>query len=222
MPVAGYRSLIRRGGFPTSTVSEPFTLVSGTRFQITDNAKRVIDPTLPWHLSHTSGTVPYSNITAFDFLFGEATVTGVSGTLRFTGSFVPLTTGAEIVAEVTAHSLSESSDLIDTTVYTGPSGSRLRKRIYGLGDANISVDLNLNTTDMPTLATLNFNGSRVLFELSSPASAVFRGWGRLASLERTGSVEGKVEASLSWELDAHRDAATGFIAGYNERNIVST
>lgn len=222
MPFAGYRSQIRRGGFPTSTVSEPFTLVSGARYQITDATKRVIDATQPWHLSHTAGTISYASIGAFDFLFGEATVPGVSGTLRFTGKFIPLTSASEVIAEVTSHEITESTDLIDTTVYTGPSGSRVRKRIAGLSDCAISLGLNLNVADMDTLATLNHTAQRVLLEISSPASEVFRGFGYIETINRSGAVEGKVEATVDWKVDAHRDPVSNLIAGYSERNIVST
>ena len=219
MATAGYQSRIRRGGDVTSTVSEPFTSLGSDVYQITDSAKRVLDPNVTWSLSDGAGALDLGDVSAVDFLFGEVTIPGVSGTLRFTGSFIPLTTTSETIGEVFSHSLSEKSDLIDSTVYTGPGGSRMRKRVYGLCDASLTLDMNLNTTDMPSLATLHFQGSTVVVEvLAGAATPVFRAFGKIASISRNGEVAGKVEASIEWQLAAQRDPLTGFVAGYSERN----
>lgn len=218
MAVAGYRCAIRRGGVPTSTVSEPFTLVTTNVYQITSVAKRAIDPTQPWHITNAGATVSYASIGAFDFLFGEVTIPGVTAAIRFTGTFIPLTTASEFLSEVKSHSLSESSDLLDTTVYSGGT-NRTRKRINGLADASISLDMNLNVVDMGSLSSLHKAGATVLLEINTGASPVFRGFGKIESIDRSGSVDGLVEASVSWMLAAERDSRTGFIAGYSERSI---
>lgn len=216
MAVAGFRCSIRRGGLATSMVAEPFTSLGGNVFRLTSAARRVIDPTLPWNLNHTAGTIAYASISAFDFLFGEVTVVGVTGPLTINGSFIPITTASELFGEVKGHDLSESSDLLDTTVYSGGT-TRTRKRIYGLVDASISLDMNLNLADMVSLASLHKAGATVLLELNTGATPVFRGFGKIESIDRSGSTDGLVEASVSWSLAAQRDPNTGFVAGYSEK-----
>jgi hypothetical protein len=220
MAIAGYRCAIRRGGIVTSTSSEAFTALGGGVFQITSAARRVIDPTQPWSLMHNSTvTLPFSSITGFDFLFGEVTTTGVVGTLTFNGSFIPMTTSSEIVAEVKSHSLSESTDLLETSVYTGPGGTRTKKRIVGLADASISLDLLLNLTAMDRLTTLYQAGANAILEVNTGSTAIFRGIGKIESLDRSGSVEGLLEVTMEWKLASERDALTrtGLTAAYSER-----
>jgi hypothetical protein len=219
MAVAGFKCSIRRGGIPTAVTAEACTTLSSTRFQVTSTARRCIDPTAPWNVKAGAATVAYSAITSFDFLFGEVTLASPTAGVALTldGTFIPLTTASEFVTEVKGHSLSQSSDLMDTTVYT--STSPFRKRIYGLGDASISVDMLVNVADMPRLATLMSNGSNAIFEINSGSSPVFRGIGKIASIDRSSTVDGLVEATVEWVLNAERDSVSGFIAGYSERNI---
>ncbi len=221
MSKAGFRCSIKRGGVPTTTVSEAFTNVTGNVYQITSDAKRLLDPTASWHLSDGAGTISYASVATIDFMFGEVVVPGVSGTLRFTGTYIPLGSDAStVVGEAYSHTLTESSTLNDKTSYSATTG--FRKRIYGLADAQVSFDLFLNATDFPRLATLHSNAQLCYLEIASGYSPVFRGIGLIDSLERTADVDGIVEASVSWQLAAQRDANTGYVIGYSERNIVST
>ena len=221
MAKAGFQCSVRRGGIPTTVTAEACTTLSSTRFQVTAAARRCIDPSVTWTLKAGGTPIPTASIAAFDFLFGEVTLTaptaGVAVTLD--GTFIPLTSGTELVTEVKSHSFTQSSDLLDTTVYS-PTGS-FKKRIYGMADASISMDMLVNTTDVPRLATLLSSGQNAFFEINSGFSPVFRGIGKITKLDRSTSVDGLVEASVEWVLAAERDTVTGFIVGYSERNINS-
>ena len=221
MAVAGFKCSIRRGGIPTTTTSEACTTLSSTRFQVTSAARRCIDPTAAWHVKAGVATVAYSAIASFDFLFGEVTLASPTAgvALTFNGTFIPLTTASEFVSEVKGHSLSQSSELLDTTVYT--STSPFRKRIYGLADASLSMDMLVNVADMPRLATLMASGANAIVEVNSGVSPVFRAIGKVVSIDRSATVDGLVESTVEWVLSAEREAATGFIIGYSERNIDS-
>lgn len=216
MAKAGYNCLIRKGGAPTSTTSEAFTSLGGDVYQITSAARRCIDPRTVWHLKDSAGTVPFSDISDADFLFGEFTVASVTGLLTFYGDFIPLTTASEVVQNAMSFSLSESSDLLDTTVFTG-GVSRVRKRIYGLGDASLSIEGLWTAEDHAGLASLHSSGESFVFEINSGASQLFRAWGKMAEYSRDGSVDGLLERSFSVELDAQRDAETGFQIAISDR-----
>jgi hypothetical protein len=218
MARAGFQCAIRRGGIPTTMTAEATTALASTQFRVTAAARRCIDPSFPWHITVSGATLAYSNITSFDFLFGEFTVTSPLAAIpTITGTFVPLTTASEFISEVVGHTLSETTDMLDVTVYT--STSPFRRRIDGLSDATLSLDMLLNPADMARLATLQFRGDDVFVEVNSGYSPLFRGIGKVASIERSGSVDGLVEASVEWVLSASRDDRTGRIAGYSERNL---
>lgn len=223
MAIAGYKCLIRRSGVTAPTSLELMEVDSGASFvpsayRITSSARRAIDPDTAWHLKDGASCVPWSNFTSINLAFGRVQLTvAATGTLTFNGNFLPMTTAAEIVTEAKAFTLTETSDLLDDTVFT--STSRLMTRTYGLQDASMSVDVLLNTTDAPRLATLSANGGTILMEINSGVSAVFRGFGKIESFERTSSVDGLVEGTLTVQLDAQRHEPTGFITGYTERVI---
>ena len=218
MARAGFQCAIRRGGIPTTMTAEACTTLSSTSFQVTSSARRCIDPSFPWHITVSGATLAYTNVTTFDFLFGQFTVTSpLAAAPTLTGTFIPLTTASEFVSEVKGHSLTESSELLDTTVYT--STSPFRRRISGLADASLSLDMLLNPNDMARLATLSATGSDVFVEVNSGFSPLFRGVGKITSIERSASVDGLVEATVEWVLSASRDDRTGRIAGYSERTL---
>jgi hypothetical protein len=217
---AGFQCAVRRGGVPTTMTAEACTTLSSTRFQVTSAARRCIDPESGWHILVGGATVAYTSITAFDYLFGEFTVASpLASAPTLTATFVPMTTTAEFISEVKGHSLSQSTELLDVTVYT--STSPFRKRIDGLADASLSLDMLLNPTDMARLATLQATGVNAFVEVNGGASPLFRGIGKVTSIERSTSVDGLVEATVEWTLAAARDPATGFIVGYSDRNLDS-
>ncbi len=220
MAKAGFSCLIRRGGVSTAVSNEATTAIGGGRYQITSSARRAIDPATPWHLKVTGATIAYSLITAADFAFGEFTVPTAGANPTFSGAYLPITTRSEDFYEVKGHTLIEADELLDTTVYT--STSRFRKRILGLADASLSLDMLLNAEDMDRLATLRFNNHLTLVEINSGFSSVFRGYGRIESVERTAAVDGLIEAKVEWKLSGERDEATNLIFGYSDRLIASS
>jgi hypothetical protein len=216
MPKAGYTCLIRRSGVGSAVTSEVMQVDSGTTYRITNSARRAIDTEVAWHLKDGASCVAWTNVTALDLAFGRVTLGAPpTGTLTFNGNFLPMTTSAEIVSEAKSFTLSESSDVLDKTVFT--STSRMMKKTYGLQDASLSVDLFVNPTDMPRLATLSANAGIVLMEINSGVSSLFRGYGRIDSLERSSTVDGLVEATVNVTLNGERHEPTGLISGYTDR-----
>lgn len=224
MSKAGYTCLIRRSGNSTAALTEPLAVVTSTSnltFQISAAAKRALDPLVNFHFKEGTTTIAFSEIASMNWEFGEVTFTAshTTSSVSFSGSFYPLSTTAEVVTEAKSFTLSESSDLLDKTVFT--STSRFVKRIYGLADATVSVDILVNVTDAPKLATIQSQGAMMMLEINSGFSALFRGYGKIESLERSGGVEGLVEFTLNWSLAAERHAETSLIAGYSIRNFAS-
>lgn len=203
--------------------SEAMTLVSGSsvKFQITDSTRRCIDPEAVFNVQASGSTVAFTAIASMNFEFGEITFSApiASNSPTLNGKFLPLG-ASQVIAEVKSFSLSESSDLLDKTVFT--STSRFRKRMYGLADATASLDILINTSDVPSLATLQANGNLLCLEILDASTPRFRGFGRIASFERSASVDGLCEGSVEWQLAATREETSGFIAGYTIRSATSS
>lgn len=203
--------MVRRGGTPTLMTSEPVSLLSGSTYRITAPARRCVDPN---SLSFsTSPATAVNLISGADFLFGEFTVS--AGTLAsVTAYYIPLGT-PEVLAEVKSFSLSETTEMLDRTVFL--SGVPLRRKIPGLADATISLELLVDNTDLPALQDIYQDGEEVLLEINTGAVEFFRAWGHIESIERSGSVDGLIEATVNWTLSAQRNAQTGQIVGYSEK-----
>lgn len=217
MARAGFQCAIRRGGVPTTMTAEACTTTGSPTFQVTDPARRCIDPASPWHVTVGGATLAYTAISSFDFLFGEFTTSApLAGAPTLTATFIPMS-NSDLITEVKSHSLSESSELLDSTVYT--STSPFRRRIYGLADASLSIDMLVNTTDMARLATLMSSGGNAFVEINTGFSPLFRAIGKITSIERSATVDGLVEATVEWVLAAERDETLSTIVGYSERNL---
>jgi hypothetical protein len=219
MAVAGFRCLVRRGGVPTVMSAEPMTSLGGGRYQITNPARRAIDPNSAFHLTLGAATLAYTNIAAMTFEFGEVQLSSATtGTLTATAQYVPLGS-ADVIADVKAFSLSETTDLLDRTVFT--ETTPLRRRLAGLADATVSLDMLMNDSSVPDLRDLMENEQVVLLEILSGATPRFRGWGLLSSMNVDASVDGLVEVSVEWNISAQRNAETGILAGYSDRALDS-
>lgn len=197
--------------------AEACSLVSGNTYRITSSARRVIDPEAQFNVLDTAVTVPFSNIAAIDFQFGEVTfVAPPSGAVTVTGKFLPLTTASEIVTEAKSFTLTESVDVMDQTVF---SSSAFKKKKRGLGDMNVSVTLYSNATDLVTMDSYLSNGTLVCMEILLGVDPRFRGFGRITNIERSGSVDGLIEATVSFTLSAERNENSGFFAGYSNKTL---
>jgi predicted secreted protein len=205
MPRAGFQVTIRRAGVSTSGTL-PLTHLGAGLHRVTNAAHRVIDPTQPWHLLLSGVTVPYSEIQSADFLFGYIQTDTLAGVPDFVGSYRPLdlSSGAQVVAGVKSHSLSENAELLDVTDYNHV-GEPIRKRIYGLRDASLSLTMNLSTTESLAIRAIHAAGDHSFFEVNSGFSAVWRGVGKIADCSVDTTVDGLVEMSIEWNISSVRD-----------------
>jgi hypothetical protein len=183
---------------------------------ITNSALRCIDPNTPFTLTLDGNPVDLStDLDSMNFEFGRIQfVASETDTLTITGSYIPLGV-ADLVEDVKSFSVSESSEMLDRTVFT--DGTALRRRFAGLMDVQISMELIMSDASVPTFRALG--ESPVLLEINYDADTRFRGWGVIESIEMSASVDGLVEASVTWNVSAQRNAATGFLAGYSDLEL---
>jgi predicted secreted protein len=221
-PVAGFQCLVRRSGDTTAITTEPLSIIadgSSVAFRITDSARRVIDPNVDFHLKNGTTTLAYSAIASMDFLNGEFTLAAAAGagsvtSLSFSGSYLPLTTAAEVIVGATSFKLNQSTDLLGIDIFTGSTTDLVRKRLPAMRDASLDVDTIGNTADLAGLATAQFNGTHVVTEVffGADTTARFRGICQVANIDYSGAADGLNTSAVSFKIAAVRNATADKIA----------
>lgn len=208
MAVAGFNIRVRKSGDSTSTTAEACTSLGSNRYQITTAARRCLNPDAVANFvdSGTTTILWGTGVATIDWQFGIVTlVNAPSGAVTYYGSYLPLTTSSEDVAEGTKMSLSLSRDLYDTTVF----GQSVRSRIGGLKDTSISLDVISSPASYSAMFDSYNTGSRVCLEIdpdgASGSGEVFRGFVQIESLEKTGSVDGLIESTVSFVNNSRKD-----------------
>ncbi len=219
MTIAGFSCLVRRSGTPTAIATEACSLVTGSQYQITASARRVVDPEALWHLKDGTTTLAYSAISAVDFLSGKFTlVAPPSGALTFSGTYLPISGASEVFAEAKSFTINESNDLLDTSVFAGTTSvhASVRRKVVGIKDVSVSVESVASAPDLEVLTTTQNLGTTALVEVFFGSTAVprFRGLCKIESIERNGSVDGLIETSVSFSIAQQRHDESGFVAGY--------
>lgn len=215
--------MVRTAGVSTNTSAEAMGNVTGAKYQVTSPARRFLDPLQPWHILDGATTVAYADIVSIDFLFGEVELTApAAGAVTWNGNYLPMST-SETLAEAKGFTLNESADVLDKTVFND-NQSRLRRKVMGLRDATLSIDLLLNPTDDAKLATYQSSGGILGVEINFGHTPLFRGIGRLESLERSGNVEGLLESVANWTMTCEKETTSGrgFFYGYSDRSLTSS
>jgi predicted secreted protein len=103
-------------------------------------------------------------------------------------------------------SLSDSNDLLDTTDFVEANTDRVRSRIAGLRDATLSLSGDLENADNGLLrARAAYRaGDNMTFQVwfnTGASSAGFALITRIESIEYSGSVEDKLQVSISASVD---------------------
>lgn len=195
----GYSTTLRIPGTSTAITDEACTAVSSTVFQITDTAKRVLNPAVA--LTVKANTVTQAvGLYTVDPLFGKVTfAVAPTAPVTITGEYFPMLT----VAEVFDASLSQSYTVLDSTVF-GSDG--VKTKTLGLGDFSGSFStLKLLSYDNDTgggtqvLGTIFSGRTQTLIEYRPGGSGdYFRGWVLLSTTDEAAPVDGRLEAAVNF------------------------
>lgn len=217
MAEAGYKCTIRFTGVPTTIAAEPTTalgLDAATGFygyRITSAAKRALNITTPWRLQDGSGaTIVWTAFGAASFPTGTFYLTSSVAVVTFTGEYFPLGS-SQVTTGIKDFTISESVDMLDTTVMDGVSN--LKKRKGGLRDASVSFTGHYTAADYALLEAANANDTVVMLDMVYAASNTFRAIALIESIEMSASVDGLVEANISLQITGDTHAETGLAAG---------
>jgi hypothetical protein len=175
-----------------------------------------LDPATSWSVQDGAATLAYTAITSVDFLSGDITLASApGGAVTFNGSFIPITTATDTLFECRDFTLTDSADLLDTTVFTG-TVNRTRRRIQGLNDVELSAESLMDRTQMAYLSTVKFRGDNVVTEVYFGDEGLprFRGFCKVESIESSGNVEGLLSTSIVFKMATVHDTVANQVASY--------
>lgn len=212
MATAAHNCSVYYTGTSTAVAGEACSVVTGTGglvYQITDAAKRIIDPNEA--VTVYQAGVDVTSTVAINYLFGQITfgVDPAPDAITIDVNYLP----RHEITNAREFSVSFASDIVDTTVFNGDAA---RKKIQTLIDASgslTSYEAALTDYGGGKLSEWFTNGTSKVLEFGLVDETV-RCWATVESLEPSAAVDGVVELSVGWTLDAQLagTVAFGFLA----------
>lgn len=185
MAVASWGSTLKvAGGTSTVITNEACSLVVAGTYQITNTARRILDPAVAIVVKDTGVTVAATFYT-LDLLFGKVTFSGYSptGAVTITGAYFTVAA----VAEVRSFAINMKADLADNTTF---DSAGVRSKLPTLRDFTCDfeylsspvTDLDAGTAGTQTLQSWREAGTAKLIEIKL-GSVFWRGWGTFETSE---------------------------------------
>lgn len=198
MATAAWQAQVKVSGTSTAMTGEATTSLGGGQYQVTNAAKRVIDPTAAITVKDGGSTVS-SSLYSVDKLFGIVTFSGytATGAVTIDSSYLP----TAAVGECKGVTITVNADLADASVLE----SQAKKRATTLLDWSGKLDrlaLPLDDLDSGTAGTQSLDswmkaGTPRLLDVLFTTGARFRGWFVVESYEVQSSVADLVTVSVN-------------------------
>lgn len=197
---AAFNAQVRFTGAAVSFTAEATTSLGSSRWQITNTAKRIVDPSVAVTVKDT-GVAVAANLWTFDYLFGIVTFVGYTptGAVTVDGSYLPNTATP---TECKAVEINAKADLTDVSVFE----AGYHQKLITLLDLDGSLDrlvLPLDDLDGVTAGTQSIKSwqdagtPKVLDVLFAPGQR-FRAWVRFGAHKVMAKVDGVVETNISF------------------------
>ena len=183
--VAGYNTTVYVGGTATGMTAEAMTGSGAGPYQVTDTAKRVLDPADTFTFYDNGVAINSGDILSVDYLQGKVTFTGSkTGPITVTGDYLPLLAWASC----RALDLNFVADMLDTSVF----GSQYKTSIQGMKEISGSAEiLEALTTDLDSgggsrsWAAVFAAGTQVVLSIIPGGSGTTRCWAVLSEMTTT-------------------------------------
>jgi len=197
---AAFNTVVKATGTSTTMTAEACSLVSGKTYQVTNAAKRVIDPTSALTVLDNGGAVAAANIESIDFLFGKVTFVGgytVTGAVTVTGKYLPLhtLTYAREFELTDTNMLAEATVFADTTVKRKQTLQSLMVRLGLLERAGLVY--NGGSTSLVSVLTA---GTVLVIEINVGGSGtIFRAMVIPENVSQGATVAGLLEEGVTFQ-----------------------
>lgn len=203
MASAAFTCAIKQTGTAVAMTGEATTNTTGNTYQVTNTAKRILDPSTA--ITVYDGVTPIADTSVtVDYLFGKVTLSSPpGGAVTIDGAYLP----SYGVAEAKAFELSFSKDVFESTVMAATTTSKTRTA--GLKDVsgsitqldNLLTDLDSGGTTIVPFTDFTAGTTRVL-EVTFPSGTIFRAFVKFSGVAEKTSVDALLESTLSFEGNA--------------------
>jgi hypothetical protein len=221
MPYAAYPSLVEITGTATALSSEACALVSGKIYQVTDAAKRVLDPDTAIVVKDDGVEVAAGSYTV-NYMFGKITFaaayTPTTPITIFSGKYLPRLE----IGVAKEYSIDDETELPDTTVFSSspveqciPTTRDVTGTLRRLDAGQIDYDTGGGSVRLMDL--LITPTRKVLSIALGSSGTIFRALVGFSADDISMGVKGVIEGTAKWSL--WRSIATtidgGSVAAYN-------
>lgn len=200
MPSVGYSTTIKAGGPSTAMVAEACA-GSGTAWQVTNTARRIIDPAVAVTVKD-NGVAVAADLYTVDYLFGNITFTASKvGPITIDGNYL---TPVD-VAEAKEATFKLEREMLDGTSFSASSDGYMRKTpgmfsasgsLTTLKPLQADLDAGAGTTILSTLLT---SGTQFILEIRpGGAGNYFRAWVLIEGADQKIAPGALYEGTVSW------------------------
>jgi hypothetical protein len=200
---AGYLATVSVTGTATTMTGEAVS-GGGVTWQITNTAKRIVDPASALTVLDGASTVNPSTYT-FDYLTGTVTLGGApTGVVTITGKYLPV----RQIAQAYEADVTLTKNLVDTSLL----GTEHTQRTTTLGDISGSFacyDSGLNVYTDVDLAQILVDGTAKVIDLDWNGTNYLRFFAQFETIESSMAVDGVQTATASFSMSAQTALTTG-------------
>ena len=203
MTVAAFSCTVKQTGTAVALSGEATTALGGDVFQVTDTAKRILDPDTA--ITVYDGATPLADTAVtVDYLFGKLTLASTpAGAVTIDGAYLP----SYAVAEARSFELNFGKALHDSTLMAAATTSRARTP--GLKDLtgnvgsldNLLTDLDSGGTTIVPFTDQQAGTVRVL-EVTFPGAEIFRAFVLFEGISESTSFDALLESTLNFSGNA--------------------
>ncbi len=201
MPVHALTTTVKVSGTAVAVTGEATTHGAGNLYQVTNTAKRIIDPNAAVVVKDGGVPVLAKNV-LINYLFGTFTLASPpGGAVTADFSYLPM----NAIGEAKGYDFTRSRSLLDTTVFHATD--KHRKRLAGLKDLSGSLkslspfntDIDAGVGGVQSVDVFFNAGTPKLLEIRPGATgAYFRAWILFSKEAQTAAVDALVEGNIDF------------------------
>lgn len=208
MASAAWNAQLKVSGTAVAMTAEACGLVSGTTYQVTNTAKRILDPSVAVTAKDAGTPIAAADVTV-DYLFGKVTLaTPPGGAVTLDASYLPTAD----LAEAKSVEVSVSGAVLDKSVF----GAQAKAKMLGLLDFTASVgrlalpldDLDPVTGGVQSLDSRKSAGTPMLLDWLLDGTNRVRGWFLVKGYKVGAQLDGIVEVNVDFEGAAQAAGAS--------------
>lgn len=210
MATPAFSAQVKVSGAAVAMTAEACSLVSGTTYQVTNTAKRIIDPTAAITVKDAGVAIPAANVTV-DALFGRFTLLSApGGAVTVDASYLPTAT----IAETKGVELNVSADLGDATTFDSGGAKKKQTLLLDITGNLMRLALPLDDLDpvtggLQTIDSWMKAGTPRLVDVLFTTGFRVRAWVLFKGYKVTGQLAGMVECTVDFEGAANTNTAFG-------------